>query len=353
MDFDQSSCNFRIIHVNIRGVNANKSNLEHYLEEHNLPEIVTINQAMLRGDKTVKIKGYYCAARREPVGMSGKHGSMILVKETIQDVVELDFLLTQFQEEVIGIEIKGTRSQPGLNIVTYYNPPGNRVNPGIFCRSLYNNSYGTIFTGDLNCKHLAWGSSHTDPLGDHLLDTLNDQDWIILNDGAKTRIDPKSGKEEVLDLIVCTPNILHFSPGFHVGDCIGSDHLPLHCSLKRDGHHSRNPIYYRKISQMDCTRFKNIIESRVALLPEKFETARELDRIADMLPSLVKDAYEEACPLKRAERGRRPISPLIMGLINQSPKGIMRPAVPLPCFFDVVKSQAGSRAAAPTGDEVL
>ena len=38
---------------------------------------------------------------------------------------------------------------------------------------------------------------------------------------------------------------------------------------------------------------------------------------------------------------------------NQLPKGIMRSAVPLPCFFDVVKSQEGSRAAAPTGDKVL
>ena len=40
-------------------------------------------------------------------------------------------------------------------------------------------------------------------------------------------------------------------------------------------------------------------------------------------------------------------------LHNQSPKGIIRSAVPLPCFFDVVKSKKGSRAAAPTGDKVL
>ena len=38
---------------------------------------------------------------------------------------------------------------------------------------------------------------------------------------------------------------------------------------------------------------------------------------------------------------------------NQSPKGIMRSAVPFPCFFDDMKSREGSRAAAPTGDKVL
>ena len=78
MDSVETFSKFSIIHINIRGVNANRKNLEHYLEEHNFPEVVTINEAMLSREKNVKIKGYYCAARKEPVGMSGKHGSMIL-----------------------------------------------------------------------------------------------------------------------------------------------------------------------------------------------------------------------------------------------------------------------------------
>ena len=109
---------FRLIHINIRGVQANKQNLEHYLVENHLPEIVTLNETMLRGDKNITINGYYCAARREPNGMSGKHGSMILVKEAIKDVVELDSLRTQFQEEVIGIELLGKDGHPRLNVVT-------------------------------------------------------------------------------------------------------------------------------------------------------------------------------------------------------------------------------------------
>ena len=131
MNFEQSLFQYRLIQVNVRGVQSNKQNLEQYLVEHHHPEIVTLNETMLRAGKNISIKGYYCAARREPTGMSGKHGSMILVKDTIQDVIELEFLKTQFQDEVIGIEIKKNDSRPGLNIVTYYNPPGNRINPGI------------------------------------------------------------------------------------------------------------------------------------------------------------------------------------------------------------------------------
>ena len=94
MDFDQILSQYRIIHINIRGIRANKTNLEHYLGENNYPEIVTLNETMLNRDKGIKIKGYYCAARRESTGMSGKHGSMILVQETIDDVVELEFVLS-------------------------------------------------------------------------------------------------------------------------------------------------------------------------------------------------------------------------------------------------------------------
>ena len=305
--------------MNIRGVQSNKENLEHYLAEHQYPEIVTFNETMLRGDKNIDINGYYCAARREPIGMSGKHGSMILVRETIQDVVELDFLQTQFQNEVIGIEIKRKNNRPGLNIVTYYNPPGNRINPGIFQRSLYN-SNGTVIAGDLNCKHLVWGSNTTDPQGTHLSETLEDQDWIILNDGSKTRIDPRSGKEEVLDVIVCTPDLLNFSPDFAVGECVGSDHLPLHCNFTFGQRQTNDPIFTRKVSQIDDTRFKELINSKVSLLPDTYETARELDEIADSLPIVVKEAFEGSCPLKKVVKKRKPVTPYIMELIKMKRK---------------------------------
>ena len=100
MNFEQTLFQYRLIQVNVRGVQSNKQNLEQYLVEHHHPEIVTLNETMLRAGKNISIKGYYCAARREPTGMRGKHGSMILVKDTIQDVIELEYHKTQFQEVV-------------------------------------------------------------------------------------------------------------------------------------------------------------------------------------------------------------------------------------------------------------
>ena len=53
MNFEQILYQYRIIHLNIRGVRANKENLEHYLSEHNHPEVVTINETMLNKDKNI------------------------------------------------------------------------------------------------------------------------------------------------------------------------------------------------------------------------------------------------------------------------------------------------------------
>ena len=107
MIFDRSLFQYRVVHINIRGVRSNKKNLEHFLGTNDYPEIVTLNETKLGGGVAFDLAGYYCASRREPTDLGGKHGSMILVRDDIDGVTELDFLKNQFQDEVIGIEIMG------------------------------------------------------------------------------------------------------------------------------------------------------------------------------------------------------------------------------------------------------
>ena len=71
---------------------------------------------------------------------------------------------------------------------------------------------------------------------------------------------------------------------------------------------------------MDDTRFKNNIESKLEYLRIILETAMELDKVAGKLPVIIKEAYEEACPLRKLDRGRKPVSPLILQLIKKKRK---------------------------------
>merc|ERR1711942_233018 len=109
-------------------------------------------------------------------------------------------------------------------------------------------------------------------------------------------------------------------PEVFVGDDVGSDHYPLHCTLTFGSHYPENPIYFRKVSQLNETRFKELIDIGISSIPEAFETARELDRVAEKLPQIVTNAFEGACPLTKVTHKRRPVTPFIMELIRSKRK---------------------------------
>ena len=66
MDQSVSLYKYEIIHVNIRGARSNKSNLEGYLAEMNLPEIVCLNETKLPRDINFKIDGYKSGRNLRP-----------------------------------------------------------------------------------------------------------------------------------------------------------------------------------------------------------------------------------------------------------------------------------------------
>jgi exonuclease III len=129
MNYDP--CSFRLTHVNIRGFRANRQNLLNYLAEENFTDVITINETKLGVSTDVlMLPNYEIAARREPTMNGGRHGSMILVKNTIKEACEISDMREQFIEEVVGVKVK-TSNNYTFNIITYYNPPGKLVNERI------------------------------------------------------------------------------------------------------------------------------------------------------------------------------------------------------------------------------
>ena len=109
---------FQVVHVNIRGIRANKDNLLQYLNEFHFPDFVTINESKLAINQPFSLQNYDCIARKERRG--GQHGSLIFKRKDIQDVTTIGEL-NQFNEEVIGVRVNSNSERPSTNIITYYN----------------------------------------------------------------------------------------------------------------------------------------------------------------------------------------------------------------------------------------
>ena len=269
----QNVQHLRVIHVNIRGLRANLQNLQHFLVQEDFPDVVTINETKLGVSTDINsssFPNYFIAARREPTLNGGRHGSMILVSDSITEVNEIENL-RQFENEVIGVRLK-TKNDIIFNIITYYNAPGNYVNERIFddCSRLRGK---TIIAGDLNCKNVSWGSTRTDSLGEHLLNVLIENRFHVLNNGEKTRYNPVNGNEQALDVIACNSKAIKYFSSFGVGDDVGSDHYPLITEFAL-GNDQNEPKCFRNIQETDWGKFKNELSTLCLDTPKN---KREID----------------------------------------------------------------------------
>ena len=279
---------FQVVHLNVRGIRANRENLINYIQEKEFPHILTINETKMGSDQSIFIPNYDCVAQKG----NRPHGSMIFKRKDILNVNALESL-DHFNEEVIGIRLNGDNSRPVINIITYYNPPGNMVNPDIL-DTCQRQRGRTVVTGDFNCKNICWGSTKTDAQGRALLQTLNDHCLITLNDGSKTRYDPVTGKEQVLDLTICNSLMARNFVTWQVDEDIGSDHFPIR-AIFSIGSVTQRATTYRNVKDTDWEDFQNrLIE--VNQLP--LTTAQEVENAVAALTAHILNAYHEACPLK-------------------------------------------------------
>ena len=220
---------------------------------------------------------------------------MILTRKDITDVAEIDDVKDMFKfDEVIGIEILKTDSQPGIKIFSYYNPPLSTPNNDIlkYISLLRGNC---ILTGDLNCKNTLWGSSKNEARGIQLLDALNSFNLVTFNDDSQTRCDPVSGKEESLDLVVGNLMSARIFKEFWVGYDIGSDHYPVHATLQFKAPSLASPLKTRKAQKLNRTKWNKILNSHQPA--PKASTAADLENNAVNITNQIKDAFEQCCPL--------------------------------------------------------
>ena len=298
---------YEILHVNIRGAVSNRSTLIQYLSDNNWPELITLNETKLGSLTPFDLPGYKCGARKEVAQTGGARGSMILFREDIPDVAEIEELKTMFKnDEIIGIRIKGNNEIPAISVLTYYNPPSNHVNERIV--AYVNDQHGyCVISGDLNCKNLTWGSNRTDAFGEELLNAINQSHLFISNDGSKTRCDPWSGREEVLDLIIHNFDACSLFQKFWVGDCIGSDHYPIHASYHFKPESAFIPSRVRRVENTNWETFEASLNqfASSSSSSKQWNCKDEIDEAVESLSTEITSAFHNACPLQDKNKKKK------------------------------------------------
>ena len=92
----------------------------------------------------------------------------------------------------------------------------------------------TIITGDFNCRHEDFGHDKADKAGNDLVALTNKHNYTKLNDNQPTYTNDLSGKQDVKDLIFCSPELFKSFKEFWVDEDLGSDHNIIIANFTHD-----------------------------------------------------------------------------------------------------------------------
>lgn len=156
---------------------------------------------------------------------------------------------------------------------------------------------------DANAHHSSWGSTDINRRGEHLYDYLLDIDAIVLNEGdVPTYL--FNGREEVLDITVCSPDSVNLFLNWHV--CLEpslSDHRHIRVDLlgSTDTREVR-----RNPRKTDWGLFADVAFCNSRDLPTEYNSLLELELGADYFNDIIKNAYDlstkESPPPKEGDR---------------------------------------------------
>ena len=196
----------------------------------------------------------------------------------------------------LGLEVAGVnlRTANGwLPIIGVYAIPDNRLGarvPPHAWQSLQAAAPpGSIYMGDFNSHHPAWGSPSASGRGSRLWAWIEASDLVLLNDGSPTRIGNPGQRDTHLDLMLVPSHLAPSATWQVLPDARGSDHLPCTALLNLDATNSlRHRVFpsTREWIMKDSSKWADY-EAQVATLcsdlltlpPDKQTYAQFLDAL--------------------------------------------------------------------------
>lgn len=285
-----SSNSFKILQWNPRSLNGKMSELETIAHEY---DIFMLCETWERYDLLDKFgEKYRFQVIKQNRQDRGGGGLAFLVREGID--CEEDTTIYHDRESMESMSIcVETRSREKIlltliyrfNNVTTSSHQWKRMFDSV---SRYKN---VLIGGDFNCHSTFWGSHKTCATAKQLLDTLEDEELFILNDGTPTHLDEARSKLSAIDLSMCSVNMYGNIEWEVKSDRKGSDHYPIAMTLNTNLKIHGTAISHRlKMNKVDWNRFQIIAHNKVEKIKEEgaFEEVNEEDGY-ELVMSLIRD----------------------------------------------------------------
>ncbi|KAM8740389.1 uncharacterized protein AB9X84_020255 [Acanthopagrus schlegelii] len=198
-----------------------------------------------------------------------------------------------------------------------YCPPGIRPSAELF--QAISTSDHTLIMGDFNAKHTDFHCNITNTTGTALKQILNNTNVLVINTNEPTYISPATGDSDILDLILCTPDLASKLLQFSTTNHLRSDHLPVLTTFSFHLQATPNNKYnYRKA---DWEIYRTHIEGKLKQTPITSNTTPDdLDHQAVLLSQILTQAREETTPKNTNKTPTQSLPHHILQLIKQKRK---------------------------------
>ena len=206
-------------------------------------------------------------------------------------------LLPFTSSHVVAIKVDIDASISVVACSVYWHPLAKDIPPEFIdlLEWCHLNNLPIIWGGDVNAKHIAWGSKTTDSRRKVLLDLINCHGLVILNTGNSPTWSNVSSNS-VIDISVCSPSLLNSIQDWKVGqsDC-HSDHELLSFSSSLTA-----PSPMKKVrvsdSSLDFDHLSDALKLSVGRLnfSSPAKDADELNCKAEVLNDLISAAIKDS-----------------------------------------------------------
>lgn len=229
-------------------------------------------------------------------------GVAILVRNGLRyrSCSESDFYNANGAVEICGIEIFCSSGK--CLILSVYKPP--QVGLSLLeWQQLFSQFNGNfLMGGDLNAHNITWGSHHTCPTGQKLMETCLELELHILNDGSYTRFGTPYSQESAIDLSITNCSSFVSSHWEIVKESWGSDHLPIRIetvdiSVNKLQFHSSPRVHSKKT---DWDKVRESLNSSCDLCEEVVNNnSIDIQTKYGSVMSLIEDAIRSHTPLRK------------------------------------------------------